>query len=796
MADGSIVIQTTLDNSDAHKELQKLYGDIEKVENELNSKRVEKSAIEKELKSASDEAKKTEISIAEIKDGIASLQEIKTTFGIQHPLGLAEAEASLKEQEKILKSQDKEVERLSRQYTNITDSIIKSENSLDGMKARASEVSNQISSSSFLAEAFSERMNEAQESASKFKRRLLGIAKSALVFRVISSSLRSLVGYMGNVLRSNSEYSAQLAKLKGALLTAFQPIYEYILPGLVSILRVLTAIVQVVANVISSLFGKTADQSAKNAEALNKQAAAIGSVGDAAEEAKNQLSGFDEINKLSGETASGGGGGVSGITPDFSEFDTQKYKDTIDELTVYLSGSLLALGAILAFSGANITLGIALMAAGAIGLTSVIKENWGAMSNELRHELTNITLMLGASTLAVGAALAFSGANIPVGIGLMALGSVSLAAAATINWNEIEESLNGPLGGIVALLSSFLLPLGAILALSGANIPLGIALMAAGLLGFAVTTNITWGAISQELKNEVTSIMAIIGGAALVLGLVLAFSGANIPVGIGLMAIGAFQLATAASLNWDALIELLQGSLAKVTALASGALLAIGVVLVCSGIALPLGIALLAAGAAGLVTAAALNWDSLLESCKGVWDGITEWYRTKVATKFTISFWTEKFSGIAEGLKQAIKDGINGSIERFNSFISWINSAMNFSWGDFSLFGETIIPAGSMQLLSIPEIPYLAQGAVIPPNREFLAVLGDQSSGTNIEAPLSTIQEAVSAVVNSQQQMDLLREQNQLLQQILERCGVTIDGPEFARAVTDYQHRQNWAMGW
>lgn len=796
MADGSIVIKTTLDNSDAQKELQKLEGDIEKVENELNSKRVEKSAIEKELKSASDEAKKTEISIAEIKDGIASLQEIKTTFGIQHPLGLAEAEASLKEQEKILKSQDKEVERLSRQYTKITDSIIKSENSLDGMKARATEVSNQISSSSFLAEAFSERMNEAQESASKFMRRLLGIAKSALVFRVISSGLRSLVGYMGNVLRSNSEYSAQLAKLKGALLTAFQPIYEYILPGLVSILRVLTAIVQVVSNVISSLFGKTADQSAKNAEALNKQAAAIGSVGDAAEEAQNQLSGFDEINKLSDETASGGGGGVSGITPDFSEFDTQKYKDTIDELTVYLSGSLLALGAILAFSGANITLGIALMAAGAIGLTSVIKENWGAMSNELRHELTNITLMLGASTLAVGAALAFSGANIPVGIGLMALGSVSLAAAATINWNEIEESLNGPLGGIVALLSSFLLPLGAILALSGANIPLGIALMAAGLLGFAVTTNITWGAISQELKNEVTSIMAIIGGAALVLGLVLAFSGANIPVGIGLMAIGAFQLATAASLNWDALIELLQGSLAKVTALASGALLAIGVVLVCSGIALPLGIALLAAGAAGLVTAAALNWDSLLESCKGVWDGITEWYRTKVATKFTISFWTEKFSGIAEGLKQAIKDGINGSIERFNSFISWINSAMNFSWGDFSLFGETIIPAGSMQLLSIPEIPYLAQGAVIPPNREFLAVLGDQSSGTNIEAPLSTIQEAVEAVVNSQQQMDLLREQNQLLQQILERCGVTIDGPEFARAVTDYQQRQNWAMGW
>ena len=40
-------------------------------------------------------------------------------------------------------------------------------------------------------------------------------------------------------------------------------------------------------------------------------------------------------------------------------------------------------------------------------------------------------------------------------------------------------------------------------------------------------------------------------------------------------------------------------------------------------------------------------------------------------------------------------------------------------------------------------VPALATGAVIPPNREFLAVLGDQRSGTNIEAPLDTIQQAL-----------------------------------------------------
>ena len=49
--------------------------------------------------------------------------------------------------------------------------------------------------------------------------------------------------------------------------------------------------------------------------------------------------------------------------------------------------------------------------------------------------------------------------------------------------------------------------------------------------------------------------------------------------------------------------------------------------------------------------------------------------------------------------------------------------------------------------ISRVDIPRLAQGAVIPPNREFLAVLGDQKRGTNVEAPLETIQQALAAVM-------------------------------------------------
>lgn len=188
--------------------------------------------------------------------------------------------------------------------------------------------------------------------------------------------------------------------------------------------------------------------------------------------------------------------------------------------------------------------------------------------------------------------------------------------------------------------------------------------------------------------------------------------------------------------------------------------------------------------------------DGLLNGIKDMWNSIVEWFNGTIKPIFTLEYWTAMFSSIGDGLEAVFKNGINAAIGLFNKFISWINQKMNFSWGSLSLFGQEVIPSGSFQLFTIPNIPLLAQGAVIPPNAPFAAILGDQRNGTNVEAPLSTIQEAVSAVVNSQQQIDLLREQNRLLQQILERCGLTIDGQGFAKAVTDYQNRENWAMGW
>ena len=586
------------------------------------------------------------------------------------------------------------------------------------------------------------RVKESTNGIRHFGSRLKEITMGALVFNAISAGLRSVTQYMGTTLKSNQAFATSLARVKGSLLTAFQPIYEAVLPILISFMNILNAVIQAIGKFFAALSGKSYSQMQKNSKALNKQAGALGGVGDAAEEAKKQLMGFDEINKLSDTSTSGGGGGGGGgsgeIEPIFDEFNTDEYKSKIDELTTYVSGALLALGAILAFSGANAPLGIALMAAGAVGLATVVSQNWGAMSDELRGALTDVAVILGAAALAVGAVLAFSGANLPLGIGLMAAGVAGLAAAVALNWSSIEEALQGPIGGVTAAVS----------------------------------------------------------GALLAIGAILAFSGVNLPLGIGLMAAGAIGLATTAAVNWNTIKDALQGPIGGVIAVASAALLALGAILTFSGANLPLGIALMAAGAVGLVSMGALNWNAILNKLKEVWGSIKNWFNSSVAPKLTLAYWQEKFSTIANALAQKIKDGVNGAIASLNGMISAAVNAVNSL---FRLLSFNIdLPWGgsigmSLPQFKAPQIPYLAQGAVIPPNREFMAVLGDQTSGNNIEAPEALIRKIVrEETARGTSNTEIIIILKDILEAIL---GIEIGDEVIGKAAMRYMRRNNRAMG-
>lgn len=287
--------------------------------------------------------------------------------------------------------------------------------------------------------------DEAEKKVKKLNNTILRVGASMLMYKVFSAVVQSVGEYMGKVLKTNTEYMDQLSRLKGALLTAFQPLYQVAVPAMTALLRIATVVVSVLANVMSILSGSSLSENAENAAALNEEAEAIENVGDAAEKARKQILGFDEINKLeSADSATGSSNGADAIQPDFSAFDTAQYKAKIDELTVYLSGALLALGAILAFSGANVPLGIGLMAVGAVGLATVAKENWSAMSPGLKKAFGDVTGIVSGALLAVGAVLAFSGAATPLGIGLMIAGVAGMAASTAINWGKSEAGRKSP----------------------------------------------------------------------------------------------------------------------------------------------------------------------------------------------------------------------------------------------------------------------------------------------------------------------------------------------------------------
>lgn len=130
-------------------------------------------------------------------------------------------------------------------------------------------------------------------------------------------------------------------------------------------------------------------------------------------------------------------------------------------------------------------------------------------------------------------------------------------------------------------------------------------------------------------------------------------------------------------------------------------------------------------------------------------DTVVDWYEDEVQPFFSKDNWMAAINGVKEAFAFTWKAAVNGAIELLNKFIDYLNDKMHFEWDGLNILGKQIIPSGSMQLFTVPKIPMLATGAVIPPNAPFMAMLGDQKHGTNIEAPLDTIKQAVREVIGT-----------------------------------------------
>ena len=541
MEDGSVVISILGDRKHIAKELEATRRDIEKTEKKLAEKVSEKSGIEAKLEDAMNAAKSTSDKIKALKREYNELSRVMandSTSAADYGRAASRQAAITRElelQRPILKAQDADADRLHAKYTAVAEEIDHMTANLAASKEKAQSLAAQEEQAK-VGDAVRKQLDRAATSAERFQKRMLQIGKSVLVYNLLSSALRSAVSYFGELLNTNQEYREELAS-------------------------------------------------------------------------------FDQINKLNSSADSGGGGG-GGVGADFSGLDglkSEEYQREINRLTAILSGALLALGAILFFTGTNIPLGLGLMAAGAVGLANLATGRWGEVTEDLKRTLTKIFLILSSAFLVIGAILAFSGSgplNIARGIAMMAIGASALVGAAYVNWDYIKTILTGVVGAIISGISSIILVIGLILAFSG-HPAIGIGMILASAAELAAAAYVNWDTITQMLKQSTDEIM-LIESIILVIGMVIAFTGANLPVGIGLMAVGAAGIAAEAALNWDGLKETLQTHAGLICAV-EGILLVIGMILAFTGVATPLGIALIATNAVGLATEVAVNWDAWQE---------------------------------------------------------------------------------------------------------------------------------------------------------------------------------------
>lgn len=161
------------------------------------------------------------------------------------------------------------------------------------------------------------------------------------------------------------------------------------------------------------------------------------------------------------------------------------------------------------------------------------------------------------------------------------------------------------------------------------------------------------------------------------------------------------------------------------------------------------------------------------EEFTGWWEntGFYNWWNQDVAPKFTTDKWT--FSGISDGLKNAWNNAIAAVKHIWNGFANWMNSKLSFSWDAVNIAGKQIVGAGSINL---GKIPTFAAGGFPSQYSMFMAgengraeMLGTVGGKTAVAGgqEITGIRDAVYST--SQQEIALLKQQNQLLSEILKK---------------------------
>jgi hypothetical protein len=642
------------------------------------------------------------------------------------------------------------------------------------------------------------------ESASRFTQRLKGIVASALIFSVVYKAIQTLTSYLSKALQVNSSFVKSLAQIKGNLLTAFEPVYEAVVPIINTLMQALVKVTSAFAALMSLLFGKTVSGSAAAAKSLNSEVTALDSTGDSAKAASNNLAAFDEINVLSTDstdstastaldtsgTTAADTSEVQGIASSIESLLAPLQSINFDNLTTAFGNLRSAIAPLTQdiFSGLewaylNIFVPLAswtitdllpgfldLLAAAIDVLTSVIEALEPLGTWLFDNFFEPIAEWTGGAIVTIldgitSALLSFSDwvtnnqgvvQNIAIVIGSFAAAWLLVNGAIAI-WNVVglvAAGVTGIFGAAVAVLTS----------------PITIVILVIGaLIAIIILLATHWDEVKQTASDVWDGIVAIWDAVA-------DWFNTNVVTPVA----GFFKtmwgdIKTAASDVWNGIVAVwtavsgwfstyvttpvagffktmwdgiktaatdIWGAVVKVWAVAS--------TWFSDNVTTPVA-GFFTALWSGIGTAASDVWNGIVT----VWTAVSGWFTDNIITPVESAFggfrdsiigiWGEIWSGIKNVINNDFLTGIesflNDIISGINSFIDMIDeiSVKVPDWVT-DLTGVTSFGFGISEISSV-SLPRLAEGAVIPPNREFVSILGDQKSGTNIEAPTDLIRQ-------------------------------------------------------
>ena len=528
------------------------------------------------------------------------------------------------------------------------------------------------------------------------------IATTQGIMRETAFQTGDAAKYSNTLAGAQAALKAQTKMLSSALGSMFAPALQQCIPQVTALLERLTALAEKTGQVMAILFGtssatsRTSSNTAKLANSTQQVSTNLGSAAKKAKDYKNALLGIDEINRLgtpdTGSDSGSGGGSSTTVSSGGNNFNSP-------------------------LSNAN----------------SVIDPKLAERAEELKQKFKKVReelekwepAFIGAGTAIGSFLLVFEGAKLFKKI--KDLGGI-VSAFKSLKFVSKLSTIGASIKGVFTALGT------ALGASAGAATAVGVAVVAAVAVAIAAvvllivywdevkaaakkaydwikeTFSKTWDKIKDVFSPATEWFGTLFGSVKQTFD--------DVFYDIGVIAKGCWEIVKAA---WD-----IAGSWFKETV--------IGPVSNFFG---------------GM-------WESLKSKAKDAWEGVktafspvVTWFKDKftqawTAVKNVFSVGGKIFDGIKEGITAAFKAVVNAIIGGINKVVAIPFSAINKSIDKLrnaNILG--LSPFADLRDISIPQIPKLATGAVIPPNREFIAMLGDQKNGMNIETPESLLRKVV-----------------------------------------------------